>query len=113
MIAGSNGFTARLLMNISDVSQTATLTWRLVHGADTVAVDLSATATSQGYAGTIKVRGTVVATLSGDLTAPTIVGAGSSALSGSDLDALQAIIAGYVSLLSEVDAVFAPVWEAM
>jgi hypothetical protein len=113
VITGSNGYTARLLMNISDASQTATLRWRLVHGADTVAVDLQATATSHGYTGTVKVRGTVVATVTGDLTAPTIVGTGSTPLAGRDLDALQAILADFVTLVVEVDAVFAPVWRAM
>ncbi len=102
MITGSNGYTARLLMNISDASQTATLTWRLVHRADTVAVDLQATATSHGYSGTVKVRGAVVATVTGDLTAPTIVGTGSTPLAGSDLDALQGIVADFVMLVAEV-----------
>ncbi len=113
VITGSNGYTARLLMNISDASQTATLTWRLVHGADTVAVDLQATATSHGYGGTVKVRGAVVATVTGDLTAPTITGTGSAPLTGSALDAVQAIVSGFVMLVAEVDAVFAPAWRAM
>lgn len=113
LITGSNGFAARLLMNISDVSQTATLTWRLARGADTVAVVLHASAASQGYSGTLTLRGAAVATVSGDLAAPTIVGTGARQLTTGDLEALRALVVGFVTLVAAVDWVFAPGWAAL
>lgn len=107
-LAGSNGFTASLVVTANLVNYTSSLAWRIEHGGNTVEINGTESATAVSCQ--VRFNGVTVATVSGDPDAPTITGAGGHSFTAEDLADLEAVFEGFGELLEEIDGVFGPAY---
>lgn len=105
-LAGSNGFSASLVVTVNLVGNTSSLAWRISQGGNSIEVTGTSTATAVNCH--IKFNGVMVATASGDPDAPTITGALGHTFTAEELDDLGDVFEGFFELIDQIDGVFSP-----